>query len=63
MTTNDNVIDVTGCKQILRDSTHTTTDNKENADDNGNTKGHEYGKIVKCKQYGHYAKTCQTLML
>ncbi|CAB5374818.1 unnamed protein product [Rhizophagus irregularis] len=34
-------------KQILRNNAHTTTDNKENADDNGNIKGR---KCEKCKQ-------------
>ena len=47
-------------KQVLRDSTHiiNITDNNEDAegDDSGNTKGH---KCERCKQYGHYSKTCQ----
>lgn len=50
-------------KQVLRDSTHiiNITDNNEAAegDDSGNTKGRKCGK---CKQYGHYAKTCQVLI-
>lgn len=50
-------------KQVLRDSTHiiNTTDNNEDVegDDSGNTKGRKCGK---CKQYGHYAKTCQVLI-
>ncbi|PKB92662.1 hypothetical protein RhiirA5_443857 [Rhizophagus irregularis] len=55
-TTNNHIIDIIS-KQILRNNAHTTTDNKENADDNGNIKGRKCGK---CKQYGHYyAKTCQ----
>ncbi|POG75884.1 hypothetical protein GLOIN_2v1769695 [Rhizophagus irregularis DAOM 181602=DAOM 197198] len=45
-TTNDHIIDIIS-KQILRNNAHTTTDNKENADDNGNIKGR---KCEKCKQ-------------
>jgi hypothetical protein len=47
-------------KRILRNNAHTTTDNKENADNNGDIKGRKCGN---CKQYGHNTRTCQASIL
>ena len=47
-------------KQVLRSSTDINiTDNNENAE-GGNSSDTKGRKCEKCKQYGHYAKTCHT---
>ena len=43
-------------KQPLKDSTRVNIADDSNMDDTSGTRGRKCGK---CKQYGHYAKTCQ----